>query len=95
MSASGRQKRVNQEKFEIEVTSQSVKVRLNASKKSPRGRFYWSIFFVAVWIAVFPWLCLPKVSVASRACGMTLLRIRSILKDSSSQPSYCLALPLW
>jgi hypothetical protein len=52
VSASGRQKRFNQEHFEIEVTSQSVKVRLNASKRSPRGRFYWCIFFVAVWIAV-------------------------------------------
>jgi hypothetical protein len=52
VSASGRQNRINQEHFEIEVTSQSVKVRLNASKRSPRGRFYWCIFFVAVWIAV-------------------------------------------
>ena len=60
MSASGRQKRVNQEKFEIEVTSQSVKVRLNASKKSPRGRFYWSIFFVAVWIAVLSLVVFAK-----------------------------------
>jgi hypothetical protein len=51
-SASGVQERVNQEEFEIEVTKHSVKVRLNASKKSPRGRFYWCIFFVAVWIAV-------------------------------------------
>jgi hypothetical protein len=50
--ASGRQKRINEEKFEIEVTSQSVKVRLNASKKSPRGRFCWCIFFAAVWSVV-------------------------------------------
>jgi hypothetical protein len=50
-SGSGVHERVNQEEFEIEVTNHSVKVRLNASKKSPRGRFHWCIFFVAVWIA--------------------------------------------
>ena len=60
MSASGRQKRINQANFEIEVTSQSVKIRLNASKKSPRGRFYWCIFFVAVWIAVLSLAVFPK-----------------------------------
>jgi hypothetical protein len=48
----GSQAQINQEDFTIEVTNQSVKVRLNASKKSPRGRFYWCIFFGAVWIAV-------------------------------------------
>ena len=54
-SAIGSQERVSQETFEIEVTNQSVKVRLNASEKSPRGRFYWCAFFVALWIAA---LCL-------------------------------------
>jgi hypothetical protein len=51
-SASSSQARINQENFTIDVTNQSVKVRLNASKKSPQKRFYWCIFFVAVWIAV-------------------------------------------
>jgi hypothetical protein len=51
-SAGNSQERINQEDFTIELTNQSVKVRLNASKKSPRRRFYWCIFFVAVWIAV-------------------------------------------
>jgi hypothetical protein len=51
---SGRE-RLNQKEFEVEITSQSVKVRLNASMKSPHGRFYWAAFFVALWIAA---LCL-------------------------------------
>ncbi len=51
-SAGGVRERRNREQFEIQVTSHSVKVSLNASKKSPRGRFYWCFFFLAVWIAV-------------------------------------------
>jgi hypothetical protein len=51
----GGRERLNQEEFEVEVTSQSVNVRLNASRKSPRGRFYWAAFFVALWMAA---LCL-------------------------------------
>lgn len=51
----GSGERLNQAEFEVEVTSQSVNVRLNASIKSPRGRFYWAAFFVALWIAA---LCL-------------------------------------
>jgi hypothetical protein len=50
----GRDRR-NQEEFTVEVTSQSVNVRLDASMKSPHGRFYWAAFFVALWIAA---LCL-------------------------------------
>ena len=49
------QDRRNQEEFAVEITSQSVHVRLNASMKSPHGRFYWAAFFVALWIAA---LCL-------------------------------------
>jgi hypothetical protein len=37
--------------FQIAITGQSVNVRLNASVKSPRGRFYWAAFFLALWIA--------------------------------------------
>jgi hypothetical protein len=59
-SVSGVQERINQEEFEIEVTNHSVKVRLNASKKSPRGRFYWCIFFAAVWIAVLSLVVFAK-----------------------------------
>ncbi len=51
----GSRERLNQKEFEIEVTSQSVNVRLNASRKSPRGRFYWAAFFVTFWMAM---LCL-------------------------------------
>jgi hypothetical protein len=51
--------RPNGAEFEVEVTSQSVNVRLNASRKSPRGRFYWAAFFVVLWIAA---LCLLMFS---------------------------------
>lgn len=54
-SAGGNQERINQANFKMEVTNQSVTVHLNASKKSPRGRLYWGVFFVALWIAA---LCL-------------------------------------
>ena len=57
--ASGSQERINEADFEIEVTNQSVKVRLNASEKAPRGRFYWGVFFVGLWIAA---LCLLMFS---------------------------------
>jgi hypothetical protein len=51
-SASGSKERINKADFEIEVTTQSLKVRLNASEKSPRGRFYWLASFIALWIVV-------------------------------------------
>ena len=47
----GSGERLNQEEFEVEVTNQSVSVRLTTSRKSPHGRFYWAAFFVALWIA--------------------------------------------
>lgn len=53
--ASGSRERLNSADFEVEVTGQWVKVRLNASEKSPRGRFYWGAFFVVLWMAA---LCL-------------------------------------
>ncbi|MDQ2843316.1 MAG: hypothetical protein M3Y72_20215 [Acidobacteriota bacterium] len=41
---------LNQEEFEVELTNQSVTVRLHASRKSPHRRFYWAAFWFAVWI---------------------------------------------
>ncbi|HSR07995.1 MAG TPA: hypothetical protein VLM42_12650 [Bryobacteraceae bacterium] len=34
--------------FEIDITDQSVNVRLDVSTASPRTRFYWCIFFIAL-----------------------------------------------
>jgi hypothetical protein len=63
----GSRERLNQAEFEIEVTSQSVNVRMNASVKSPRGRFYWAAFFVALWIAA---VCLLVFSKGKHGPGM-------------------------
>lgn len=51
----GGRERLDQEEFEVEATSQSVNVRLNASRTFSCGRFYWADFFVAFWMAA---LCL-------------------------------------
>jgi hypothetical protein len=56
MWSGGSGERLNQEEFEVEVTGQSVNVRLKASVKSPRGRFYWGAFFVALWIVALCFL---------------------------------------
>ncbi len=42
--------RLNQQEFEVELTSQSVTVRLCASRKAPHRRFYWAGFWLLVWI---------------------------------------------
>jgi hypothetical protein len=55
MGLDGGEERLNHEEFELEDTNQSVNVRLNASRKSPHGRFHWAAFFVALWMAA---LCL-------------------------------------
>jgi hypothetical protein len=44
--------------FTVDITDQSVNVRLDVSRRSPRTRFYWCIFFIAIIICLFlflPW----------------------------------------
>jgi hypothetical protein len=59
MWTDGKSERNNEADFEVEVTNQAVNVRLNASAKSPRARFYWAASFIVLWLGA---LCLLSFS---------------------------------